>query len=60
MRDGCEKIQRYGKKEKLDGSAEDDEELCLKTIVETIAEVKTDVDDARSVLTSYYDELNPE
>lgn len=56
VRDHCEKIQRYGKKEKLDGSPEDDEDVCFSTIVETIEAIKADITAARSLLQKYYDE----
>lgn len=56
MKDHCEQIQRYGKKEKLDGSPEEDEGVCLKTIVETIGTLKTDLTIAHGLVQKYYDE----
>ncbi|KAH7160645.1 putative histidine phosphotransferase HPT1p [Dactylonectria macrodidyma] len=56
VRDGCEKIQRYGKKENLDGTPEEDEELCLKRIDEALKAVKTDYNEVEDVLRKYYNE----
>jgi osomolarity two-component system, phosphorelay intermediate protein YPD1 len=56
IRDACEHIQRYGKKEKADGSPLDDEEKCLELIGDTLVTVKRDYDDASTVLRKYYDE----
>ncbi|EFY92233.1 Phosphorelay intermediate protein [Metarhizium acridum] len=55
VRDGCEKIQRYGKNENLDGSSEPDSELCLKRITEALGTVKADYQDVERRLKSYYD-----
>ncbi|KAF4451351.1 osomolarity two-component system, phosphorelay intermediate protein YPD1 [Fusarium austroafricanum] len=56
VRDGCEKIQRYGKNEKLDGSALDDNEVCLKNIEEAFKTVKEDYDVVEKLLKDYYDQ----
>ncbi|KYK58421.1 putative histidine phosphotransferase HPT1p [Drechmeria coniospora] len=50
VRDGCEKIQRYGKNENEDGSEEPDSELCLKRITEALAVVRTDYKDVEKRL----------
>ncbi|PNY25189.1 histidine phosphotransferase HPT1p [Tolypocladium capitatum] len=55
VRDGCEKIQRYGKNENVDGSAEPDSELCLKRIREALITVKTDYQDVERTLKRYYE-----
>ncbi|OAQ71078.1 histidine phosphotransferase HPT1p [Pochonia chlamydosporia 170] len=55
VRDGCEKIQRYGKNENLDGSSEPDSELCLTRIKEALKTVKTDYQDVERRLKAYYD-----
>uniref|UniRef100_A0A1Y1MMK3 HPt domain-containing protein n=1 Tax=Photinus pyralis TaxID=7054 RepID=A0A1Y1MMK3_PHOPY len=54
VRDGCEKIQRYGKNENLDGSSEPDSELCLKRITEALVTVKADYQDVERRLKAYY------
>lgn len=54
VRDGCEKIQRYGKKENLDGSPEENEEICLERIEEALKAVKTDYAEIETVLRKYY------
>ncbi|PHH86984.1 hypothetical protein CDD83_9464 [Cordyceps sp. RAO-2017] len=55
VRAGCEKIERYGKKENVDGSAELDSELCLERIAEALKVVKTDYEDAERALRKYYE-----
>lgn len=54
VRDGCEKIQRFGKNENVDGSAEPDSDLCLKRIVEAFETVKEDYNDVEAKLKNYY------
>lgn len=54
VRDGCEKIQRYGKKENLDGSPEENEQICLERIEEALKAVKTDYAEIETVLRKYY------
>ncbi|CAM1509329.1 Fc.00g030680.m01.CDS01 [Cosmosporella sp. VM-42] len=54
VRDGCEKIQRYGKNENVDGSPEPDSTLCLKRIAEALKLVKTDYTDVEKALRKYY------
>lgn len=54
IRDGCENIQRYGKKENTDGSPLPDEEKCLKLIDETLKKVKEDYRHATIVLREHY------
>lgn len=54
VRDSCEKIQRYGKKENEDGSPETDEELCLKRITETLKALKTEYADAEKLLKKFF------
>ncbi|KAK7424356.1 Phosphorelay intermediate protein [Neonectria punicea] len=56
VRDGCEKIQRYGKKENPDGTPEPDEEVCLKRIDEALKLVKTDYAEVEKALRKYYKE----
>ncbi|KAG5662191.1 hypothetical protein KAF25_004430 [Fusarium avenaceum] len=55
VRDGCEKMQRYGKKENVDGTPEDDEEICLERIKEAFEAVKSDYHDVEKALREYYE-----
>lgn len=55
VRDGCEKMQRYGKKENVDGSPEDDEEICLQRIKEAFEAVKIDYHVVETALREYYE-----
>ncbi|SPJ83978.1 related to multistep phosphorelay regulator 1 [Fusarium torulosum] len=55
VRDGCEKMQRYGKKENVDGSPEEDEEICLQRIKEAFEAVKTDYHEVETALKEYYE-----
>ncbi|RYP65827.1 hypothetical protein DL769_006199 [Monosporascus sp. CRB-8-3] len=54
VKDSCEKIQRYGKKENLDGSPQADEELCLSRITETLKEVKVEYAEAENTLKKFF------
>ncbi|KAG5999750.1 hypothetical protein E4U21_006339 [Claviceps maximensis] len=54
VRDGCEKIQRFGKNENVDGSEEPDSDLCLKRIIEALDIVKEDYKDVEGKLKKYY------
>jgi osomolarity two-component system phosphorelay intermediate protein YPD1 len=54
VRDACEKIQRYGKNENLDGSPEEDEEICLQRIEEAFKAVKKDYTEVEAALREYY------
>ncbi|KAG5982357.1 hypothetical protein E4U55_002023 [Claviceps digitariae] len=54
VRDGCEKIQRFGKNENVDGSDEPDCDLCLKRIIEALESVKEDYKDVEAKLRKYY------
>lgn len=57
VRDGCEKIQRYGKNENVDGSPEDDDAVCLKRIREAFETVKKDYTEVETALRKYYKNL---
>ncbi|KAI9155374.1 putative histidine phosphotransferase HPT1p [Paramyrothecium foliicola] len=57
VRDGCEKIQRFGKNENVDGSPEPDSALCLERIEEALKVVKTDYKDVEKTLKRYYERL---
>lgn len=54
VRDGCEKIQRFGKLENEDGSSEPNAELCLNRIKEALAVVKTDYADVEKRLREFF------
>ncbi|KAI0147824.1 hpt domain-containing protein [Xylariaceae sp. FL1272] len=54
VKDSCEKIQRYGKKENEDGTPEDDEELCLSRIKDTLKTVKTEYAEAETTLKKFF------
>lgn len=55
VRDACEKIQRFGKKENEDGTPCDDEKKCLDTIKSAIVTLKEDYSEAEKVLKRFYD-----
>ncbi|KAI3340407.1 hpt domain-containing protein [Ustulina deusta] len=54
VKDSCEKIQRYGKKENVDGTAENDVELCLSRIKSTLITVKSEYADAEKILKDFF------
>ncbi|KAI0426306.1 histidine-phosphotransfer domain, HPT domain-containing protein [Xylaria sp. FL1042] len=54
VKDSCEKIQRYGKRENVDGTAENDEELCLSRIKSTLSTVKSEYADAEKILKNFF------
>jgi osomolarity two-component system phosphorelay intermediate protein YPD1 len=60
VRDGCEKIQRYGKLENLDGSPEQDADLCLGRIKEALSAVTKDYHEVKKTLQEYYAKLEEE
>jgi osomolarity two-component system, phosphorelay intermediate protein YPD1 len=54
VRDSCEKIQRYGKKENVDGSPEPDENLCLTRITDTLTVLKNEYVDVEKTLRAFF------
>lgn len=54
VRDGCEKIQQYGKRVDDDGNPDLDEDICLKRIGEAMSHVKEDYADVEKALRKYY------
>ncbi|KAI2631910.1 histidine-phosphotransfer domain, HPT domain-containing protein [Hypoxylon sp. NC1633] len=54
VKDSCEKIQRYGKKENLDGSPETDEAKCLSRVTETLETVKKEYHDVEATLKNFF------
>lgn len=55
VRDGCEKIQRFGKLENEDGSPEKDKSLQLGRITEALSTVKKDYEDVKATLQRFYE-----
>ncbi|KAF5008295.1 hypothetical protein FDECE_5433 [Fusarium decemcellulare] len=60
VRDGCEKIQRFGKMENEDGSPLEDAAVCLTRIKEAFEGVKVDYAEVETALRKYYDRLDKE
>jgi osomolarity two-component system phosphorelay intermediate protein YPD1 len=56
IRDGCEKIQCYGKNENPDGNPEPDDKVCLEHIADAIENVKRDYDAAETALKTFLEE----
>ncbi|KAH6688562.1 hpt domain-containing protein [Plectosphaerella plurivora] len=54
VRDSCEKIQRYGKKEDEEGNPVDDEELCLKKTGETLKALRIEYDEVEGELKKFF------
>lgn len=54
VKDSCEKIQRYGKKENEDGTPEKDEKLCLERITDTLKTVKTEYSEVETILKNFF------
>jgi osomolarity two-component system, phosphorelay intermediate protein YPD1 len=56
VKDSCEKIQRYGKKENVDGTPEPNADLCLSRIKSTLVRVKAEYKEAEQALKKFYDD----
>ncbi|KAI5457314.1 putative histidine phosphotransferase HPT1p [Mariannaea sp. PMI_226] len=56
IRDECEKIQRYGKNENLNGTPEPDDERCLECIGEALKSVKSDFIVVEAAFKKFYGE----
>jgi osomolarity two-component system, phosphorelay intermediate protein YPD1 len=54
IKDSCEKIQRYGKQENVDGTPETDEALCLSRITDTLTTVKVEYNEAERTLKDFF------
>lgn len=54
VRDGCEKIQQFGKRLGDDGSEHLDEDYCLDQIRDAVKLVKLDYADVEQALREYY------
>lgn len=55
VKDHCEKIQRYGKHENLDGTPLPDDDECLRRITEALASARSDFERAEALLTAFFD-----
>ena len=59
VRDGCEKIQQYGKG--MDEEGHDlDQDICLDRIREAFKQVKTDFAEVEEALRKYYGQFDEE
>lgn len=56
VKDSCEKIQRYGKKENEDGSRQHNEELLLSQLTETIKQAKMEYAEGEAALRKFYED----
>lgn len=56
IRDNCEKIQRYGSKENVDGTPEPDGDLCLDRITDTLKVLRADFSDVRKAMKKLYNQ----
>lgn len=56
IRDNCEKIQRYGSKENVDGTPEPDGDLCLNRITDTLKVLRSDFSDVRRAMKKLYNQ----
>ncbi|RMZ77024.1 hypothetical protein DV738_g4593, partial [Chaetothyriales sp. CBS 135597] len=54
VKDSCEFIQRYGARENLDGTAESDQDICLRRITERFDQLKDEYESAKRVLNNFY------
>lgn len=54
VRDSCQIIQQYGHKQTVDGTAEPDEEICLKKIKDAVETVKVDFADLEKELKAFF------
>jgi len=54
VRDSCEKIQRYGKLENVDGTPEPNEALCLERVSETLRSLKLEYEDVERLLRAFF------
>lgn len=59
VKDSCEKIQRYGKKENEDGSPLKDEKVCLEKITKTLKTVKEEYEEAETTLNKFFGTTPP-
>ncbi|KAI5862369.1 histidine-phosphotransfer domain, HPT domain-containing protein [Durotheca rogersii] len=54
VKDSCEKVQRYGKKEDLDGTPVKDETVCITRITETLKTLKGEYADVEKTLKKFF------
>ena len=55
VRDSCEKIQRYGKCENVDGTAAPSRDVSLDRIKATLPDLKIEYDDVEQVLRKFFE-----
>ena len=60
VKDSCEKIQRFGKRENEDGSPQDDDKLSLSRLAKTLKQVKEEYAEAEATLRKFYAERHVE
>jgi len=54
IKDNCQIIQQYGSNLNVDGSAEPDEEICLKKIKDALTTVKVDKDELEKTMSKFF------
>ena len=54
VKDGCEKIQQYGKKE-VEGKDDVDDRVCLEMIADVLRAVKADLKEGEKILRKFFD-----
>jgi osomolarity two-component system phosphorelay intermediate protein YPD1 len=54
VQNSCEKIQRYGKRENLDGSPGPDDKTCLSNIATALKDVKAELSEVRGMMHAFY------
>jgi osomolarity two-component system phosphorelay intermediate protein YPD1 len=54
IKDNCQIILQYGIKSNVDGTAEPDEEICLKKITDTLSAVKIDMDELKKMMNKFF------
>ncbi len=60
VKDSCEKIQHYGLQKDEHGTVdEDDKDLCLKRIKDTLVTVKVEYAEVEAVLKEFYNNQPP-
>lgn len=54
VQENCEEIQRYGKRENIDGTPELDEEVCLQRIRDTLKVLKINYEEVAKTLRKFF------
>lgn len=55
IKDNCQIIQQYGSNLNVDGSAEPDEEICLRKIKDALAAVKVDKAELEKTMKNFFE-----